>query len=129
MSARSKPRLRPSPRPTPLRLFFWVLKSLPLYSPLIFTASFYRHGHIHTFAARIRHGSSIRVGLAFRLILRAQARRVSVVFARNPAALRGRLLFGGGVGRASFTAEVCKRGVDAVVVDLRFGCPADTVEM
>ncbi|OYU99703.1 MAG: hypothetical protein CFE26_25195, partial [Verrucomicrobiales bacterium VVV1] len=48
-------------------------------------------------------------------------------FALDPATLRGRAVLDVAAGPASFTAEACKLGVDAVAVDPLYGCPATTL--
>lgn len=48
-------------------------------------------------------------------------------FALNPVALRGRAVLDVAAGPASFTAEACKLGVDAVAVDPLYGYPVDTL--
>lgn len=47
----------------------------------------------------------------------------SQFFALDVAALRGRAVLDVAAGPASFTAEACRRGVDAAAVDPLYGCP------
>lgn len=48
-------------------------------------------------------------------------------FSLDPAALRGRAVLDVAAGPASFTAEACELGVDAVAVDPLYGCLAHTL--
>ncbi len=48
-------------------------------------------------------------------------------FSLDIAALKGRSVLDVAAGPSSFTAEACKRGVDAVAVDPLYGCSADTL--
>jgi hypothetical protein len=48
-------------------------------------------------------------------------------FALDPGRLRRRTVLDVAAGPASFTAEACKLGVDAVAVDPLYGCPASTL--
>lgn len=48
-------------------------------------------------------------------------------FALDPAKLRGKAVLDVAAGPASFTAEVCKLGIDAVAVDPLYGCPVTTL--
>lgn len=48
-------------------------------------------------------------------------------FSLDLAALKGRSVLDVAAGPSSFTAEACKRGVDAVAVDPLYGCTVDTL--
>ena len=48
-------------------------------------------------------------------------------FALDPGGLRRRAVLDVAAGPASFAAEACKLGVDAVAVDPLYGCPASTL--
>jgi hypothetical protein len=48
-------------------------------------------------------------------------------FALDVAALHGRSVLDVAAGPSSFTAELCKRGIDAVAVDPLYGCRADAL--
>ncbi len=48
-------------------------------------------------------------------------------FALDLAALRGRAVLDVAAGPASFVAEACKLGIDAVATDPLYGCPASTL--
>jgi hypothetical protein len=48
-------------------------------------------------------------------------------FALDVATLRGRAVLDVAAGPASFAAEACRRGVDAVAVDPLYGCTPDTL--
>jgi hypothetical protein len=49
-------------------------------------------------------------------------------FALEVAALKGKSVLDVAAGPASFTSELCKRGVDAVAVDPLYGCRAEALE-
>jgi hypothetical protein len=51
----------------------------------------------------------------------------SQFFALDLAELRGRAVLDVAAGPASFTAEACRRGVDAVAVDPLYGCTSDAL--
>ena len=48
-------------------------------------------------------------------------------FALDVAALKGKSVLDVAAGPSSFTAEACKRGIDAVAVDPLYGCRADAL--
>jgi hypothetical protein len=48
-------------------------------------------------------------------------------FSLDLVALRGKSVLDVAAGPSSFTAEACKRGIDAVAVDPLYGCRADTL--
>src|SRR5882757_9653259 len=48
-------------------------------------------------------------------------------FSLNLAALRGRAVLDVAAGPASFTAEACRRGIDAVAIDPLYGCTPDAL--
>lgn len=51
----------------------------------------------------------------------------SQFFSLEIAGMKGRSILDVAAGPSSFTAEACKRGVDAVAVDPLYGCSADTL--
>jgi hypothetical protein len=51
----------------------------------------------------------------------------SQFFALDVAALRGRAVLDVAAGPSSFTAEACRRGVDAIAIDPLYGCTPDAL--